>query len=207
MHWPRFAGCKRSIVALILSIAMTTTAFGVYSLWANDDSSGDEQGLADGTTKAEARDVSAVVGRLNQSYAIAPVISPGAYVGGSVFLDTKDPGDEQLDEPPEDVPPATDDEADRGTEIPLPPPVIIGGNRADLPDWIRENIDPLYGELPPSAQPAMPDLPPSDTASRAAAPGASDVPRDAAMQQLQVEVQRLQQEVRELKAKLGPSAH
>ncbi len=102
----------------------------------------------------ELSDVGRAVGRLNQSYAIPPVISGQAFTGGSYFIDTQDGGDGgiALNQAPRDDASASDAQAGgKATRIKLPPPLVIGDlcrQGCQLPCWLQGDIGWLYGELP-----------------------------------------------------------
>jgi len=99
--------------------------------------------------ESELGDIAGAIGSLNQSYAIAPVIGPGAATGGSVFIDRTDVGDrviDRRDDLDDDLDDDVDDDlrADRnlGRHL-LPAPRVLGGCGTCyvLPGW-------LYGEVP-----------------------------------------------------------
>jgi hypothetical protein len=79
----------------------------------------------------ELDDVARAIRRLNQSYAYAPVIGPGAATGGSYYIDATtvrrvDP--REAGAPPRD--------------LRLPPPVFVPSRaRVRLPDWLYREAD------------------------------------------------------------------
>jgi hypothetical protein len=105
---------------------------------------------------AESVDVGRAIGRLNQSYAISPVISAHAFTGGSYFIDTQDGGDGNggiaLNQGRLDDASASDAPAGgHANKIKLPPPLFIGGlcgSGCQLPCWLQGDIGWMYGESP-----------------------------------------------------------
>lgn len=94
----------------------------------------------------ELREFGRAMRRINQSYAIAPVVGKHAASGGSSYVDPRarerDRAEEPYEEPRQPAPgapalPPGDGERDADAAGILPPPVVVGSQ--DLPAWV-------YGE-------------------------------------------------------------
>jgi len=130
-------------------------ALGIgYSVYSRAADPPQDNAASRSQVNTELSDVGRVVGRLNQSYAIPPVISGQAFTGGSYFIDTQDGGDGgmALNQAPRDDASASDAQAvGKATRIKLPPPLVIGDlcrPGCQLPCWLQGDIGWLYGELP-----------------------------------------------------------
>lgn len=145
------------------ALLLLGVGYSVYSRAA--DAPSDESATRNQVT-AESVDVARAIGRLNQSYAIPPVISGRAFTGGSYWIDMKDQGDAEVaislaqaeaNEPGDrDASETEASESDKRKKIKLPPPLFIGDVHSCLPCWLRGDIGWMYGE---GCKPICVDIP------------------------------------------------
>jgi hypothetical protein len=224
------AGFLGSHRVLIVCGVVAISIVAVYAVHSADDPASEGK---DGERQLleQSGHVARALRGLNQSYAVAPVVTRHAFAGGSYYIDQRARvnGQRPNNGQPTNGKPGTPD--DHGTTVQPPPPLWLGGRCDPLPGWLQGDLSWMYGEVkgpvhvdiprlpgriapaapakrvPPGAKEAAPTAPPAPKVPAAgpkgtAAPAQQAAPRaPGEVDQLRQELQRLRDELRQLPSK------
>lgn len=96
--------------------------------------------------------LASAVRRLNQSYVVAPVVSPSAATGGSYYIDINRPADEgRISVAPGTEPGPEGRVIVAPRSVRLPPPVYVGPSGVrTLPRWLYGDLEEEYSTVDPA---------------------------------------------------------